>query len=415
MAFDHAGAIGIHVMRLEHKMSSTDAAQLAQAIAAADPNVEYAEPDYVAQNQLTPNDPYYGATNGFGNQWNLFSATGGINMPSAWDLASGAGIIVAVLDTGYTKNPDLDSTFVGGYDFISDPDFSGGTARSADASDLGNWAYAGSCGNGQPSSETKSVWHGEHVAGIIGAVTNNSVGTAGVAYSSKIVMARVSGKCGAALSDIVDALTWAATNNTVPNVPANLHPARVVNMSLGMSGSCPASMQNAINAATARGVAVVVAAGNSSVNTSQFWPANCSGVIAVGATNLQGTLASYSNYGSSNTFCAPGGEQASFSAQIVSSYNAGISFPTTPDTGFLVGTSMAAPHVSGAIALLLSLPNSPSLTSVVAALKQTATPVSNCGAGLINVGNAAATLYTAPAHRKGGNPPNCSANPASCV
>jgi len=128
------------------------------------------------------------------------------------------------------------------------------------------------------------------LAGTIAAVGNNATGITGVAFGAKVLPVRVLGRCGGYTSDIADAIIW-ASGGTVAGVPANANPARVINMSLGGSGACDTTTQNAINSARSRGTVVVVAAGNSNANAAQFSPASCAGVITVAARLRIPTLA----------------------------------------------------------------------------------------------------------------------------
>jgi serine protease len=374
-------AQGAQVMKLDRFARIADVEQIARQIRLNDPNVEYAEPDLILVAQATPNDSRYN------EQWHYFEATGGINMPSAWDKATGQGVVVAVLDTGYRPHVDLNANIVSGYDMINDTAVSvDGDGRDADASDPGDYYASGECGVGVPGSD--SSWHGTHVAGTIAAVTNNGTGVAGVAYNAKVQPIRVLGKCGGYTSDIADGIIW-SSGGTVSGLPANATPAKVLNMSLGGSGSCGTTTQNAINGAISRGATVVVAAGNSNTNASNFNPANCTGVIAVAATNRSGGRAYYSNYGTIVSVAAPGGDvRNSASDGILSTLNAGTTTPGADNYDFYQGTSMASPHVAGVVALMLE--KKPTLTpaEVKTCLQNTArafpATCSGCGTGIVN-------------------------------
>jgi serine protease len=375
----HAIGTGAHVMQLDRKMPHAEVAALAKELMARDASVEYAEPDRIMTAQYTPNDPQYT------NQWDYYDATAGLRLPAAWDKSTGAGINVAVIDTGYRPHADLQGQILPGYDFITSSTIANdGNGRDGDASDPGDWTPAGSCGTGSPSSDQPSSWHGTHVAGTIAALTNNGVGVAGVAFGAKIVPARVLGRCGGYTSDIADAIIW-ASGGSVSGVPVNANKARVLNLSLGGSGTCDTTTQNAINSARSRGAVVVVAAGNSNTNAGNSSPANCQGVIAVAAVGKSGGKASYSNYGTVVDVAAPGGDG---SAGILSTLNSGTSTPASDNYAYYMGTSMATPHVAGVAALMLS--KNPNLTpdDVEAKLKSTARPFpatcSGCGTGIVD-------------------------------
>ncbi|MGJ7917397.1 S8 family peptidase [Massilia sp. LXY-6] len=373
----HTIGTGAHVLKLNRKVSVADAARLAADLAASDSSVEYAEPDRIMQAMFTPNDPL------FAQQWDYTDVTGGMRLPAAWDKSTGTGIRVAVIDTGYRPHVDLQGQILAGYDFINDTAVANdGTGRDSDPSDPGDWTAAGECGTG--SAASNSSWHGTHVAGTIAALTNNGIGVAGVAYNAKVVPVRVLGKCGGYTSDIADGIIWASggTVSGVTNIAAR---AQVINMSLGGSGACDTTTQTAINGARSRGTVVVVAAGNSNVNVSNASPANCSGVIAVAATNKSGGKASYSNYGTLVSVAAPGGDSG---AAILSTLNAGTTTPGADNYVGYMGTSMATPHVAGVVALMLAA--NPNLTpdDVAAKLKSSArafpAACSGCGAGIVD-------------------------------
>jgi serine protease len=375
----HTIATGAHIFKLDRRVSLEEARALAAELMSRDASVEYAEPDRIMTALMTPNDSRYT------EQWDLYETTGGMRLPAAWDKSTGAGIKVAVIDTGYRPHADLSGQILQGYDFISDTAVANdGNGRDSDASDPGDWIAAGECGAGSPAQN--SSWHGTHVAGTIAALTNNGTGVAGIAYGAKIVPARVLGKCGGYTSDIADAITW-ASGGTVSGVPANANKAQVINMSLGGSGACDTTTQTAINGARSRGTVVVVAAGNEAVNASNSSPANCSGVIAVAATNRSGGRASYSNYGTIVDVAAPGGDSGT-GGGILSTLNSGTTSPGSDTYASYMGTSMATPHVAGVVALMLA--KNPALTpdDVEARLKSSArafpASCSGCGAGIVD-------------------------------
>ncbi len=390
-------ALGADVLRLDRHMANADVAALAREIAAADPDVEYAEPDRIMKPMFVPNDSNYSL------QWHYYESTAGLNLPAAWDLSTGTGITVAVIDTGYRPHVDLAANIVSGYDFIADTFVSNdGDARDADARDPGDAIVAGECGSGYPTQDQSSSWHGTHVAGTIAAVTNNGSGVAGVAFGAKVQPVRVLGKCGGYTSDIADAIVW-ASGGTVTGVPANATPARVLNLSLGGSGTCDTTTQTAINSARSRNAVVVVAAGNSGANAANYSPASCTGIVTVAAVNRSGGRAYYSNYGSVVEVAAPGGDMTSSSANgILSTLNAGATAPGADAYAYYQGTSMATPHVAGVVALMLAKNASLTPDQVITMLQSTArtfpATCSQCGSGIVD----AAAAVTAAAGGGGG-------------
>jgi serine protease len=374
---------GTHVLRLDRALPLAQVRQIAADLAAADPALEYAEPDRIAVPMLVPDDSR------FAQQWHYSEATAGINAPAAWDQATGAGIVVGVVDTGVRPHADLAANLVQGFDFIADTDTAGdGNGRDADPSDPGDFVASGECGAGTPAQS--STWHGTHVSGTIAAVTNNATGVAGVAFNARVQMLRALGKCGGFTSDIADAIRWGA-GGTVSGVAANTTPARVINMSLGGTGACDRTTQAAIDAARALGAVVVVAAGNEDQDAANTFPANCSGVIAVAAVGRSGARASYSNFGSVVALAAPGGDG---SDGVLSTVNAGSTTPAGDQFAAYVGTSMATPHVAGVAALMMSVNSALTPAQVQERLTATArafpAECEQCGAGLVDAGAAVA-------------------------
>jgi serine protease len=389
----HVNALGADVLKVGRRV---DAAGLASLIGQfkSNPAVEYAEEDRLLHATFTPNDSRYN------EQWHYFEANGGLRLPGAWDLSTGTGVVVAVIDTGYRPHADLVANLVQGYDFISDTAVSvDGNGRDSDAQDPGDWYTNNACG--ALSGSSNSSWHGTHVAGTIAAVTNNASGVAGVAYNAKVLPARVLGKCGGYTSDIADAIIW-ASGGTVSGVPANANPAKVLSLSLGGSGACDTTSQNAINSARSRGAVFIVAAGNENTNASNSSPANCAGAVVVAAVNRSGGRASYSNYGTIVDVAAPGGQQSSLTDPngILSTLNAGTQGPGADSYAFYQGTSMATPHVSGVAALMLA--KTPGMTpdQIEAQLKATArafpATCSGCGTGIVDATAALGGTVTPP-------------------
>jgi len=392
-------ALGSQVLKVDRQLSLAEAQALARDIAASDPNVEYAEPDRMMRKTFTPNDTRYN------EQWHYFEAAGGINAPPAWDKSTGSGVVVGVVDTGYRPHADLNANILPGYDFISDTFVANdGNGRDNNPQDPGDWINPGDCGPGDPAAFEASSWHGTHVSGTIAAITNNSNGVAGIAFNAKVVPARVLGKCGGFTSDIADAIIW-VTGGTVSGVPANANPAKVVSISLGGSGACDSTTQSAINSARSRGASVIVAAGNSNANAANFSPANCSGVVTVAAVGRNGGKASYSNFGATVEVAAPGGSGGVNS--VLSTLNAGTTTPGADSYALYNGTSMATPHVSGVVALMLSV--KPTLTpdQVTSILQSTArafpATCSQCGSGIVNASAAVDAAIGGTTPPPGGN------------
>ncbi|MGI5412099.1 S8 family peptidase [Streptomyces chartreusis] len=377
--FERRLGSGAALVDLGENLSRTDVADVV-AEYRADPQVAYVVPDRLNKPLATPNDTEYS------KQWDLFETTAGMNVPGAWDVATGSGVTVAVIDTGYVTHSDLGANIVAGYDFISDATVGNdGNGRDSNPADPGDWTAANECASGDPAYG--SSWHGTHVAGTIAAVTDNGKGVAGIADGAKVSPLRVLGKCGGYDSDIIDAITW-ASGGTVSGVPANANVAKVINMSLGGGGACSTATQSAINAAVNRGTTVVVAAGNSNANASGYSPASCANVISVAAADRQGNRSYYSNYGSVVDIAAPGGETNSVAANgILSTLNSGAQGPSAENYDYYQGTSMAAPHVAGLAALMKSA--NPALTpaQIESAIKTNSralpgTCSGGCGAGL---------------------------------
>lgn len=351
-------AVGADVVAFPQKLDHVQARALIERIA-ADPNVEYVEPEIRMKRLDVPNDTHWHY------QWGLHTpdeSAGGINLPPALAKATGAGVVVAVLDTGVVEHPDLSANvlFEDGYDFHD---------RIPGGWDPGDFRD-GTEGCGGPSN---SSWHGTHVSGTVAALTNNGMGVAGVAPEAAVLPVRVLGPCGGGSVDIADAIVWAAGGD-VPGAPANEYTANVINMSLGGTrpAACPNIYREALAFAHDQGVTVVVAAGNDDADVTGEGGVgrtmgNCSADLVVvggvgplgqrGGVSRNGTIEDGwgSSHGARVDVAAPMGTGWSPGEdQVLSTDNAGTTVPGTPNYAFAYGTSMASPHVAGVAALVIS-------------------------------------------------------------
>jgi len=337
-------------LALDESLDLAEARRTTLALIAAfeaSPETEFAEPNYIRRalggGTVTPNDTF------FQFQWHYPL----MKLPEAWSITTGnSNVIVAVVDTGSRSHPDLNANTIAGFDFISSTANAGdGNGIDADPTDVGDGTAL------NPSS-----FHGTHVAGTVGAVSNNGSGVAGVCWDVSLMHLRVLGLQGGTDADIAQSLRYAArlsnSSGTLPAAKAN-----VINMSLGGPGSS-STMQSTITAVRNAGCVIIAAAGNN--NSSQlFFPASYTGVISVSAVDLNAQKAPYSNFGTMVDVAAPGGDVSrdlngdGYSDGVLSTLvdeNNGFA----PNFVFYQGTSMASPHVAGLAALMLAV--DPNLT-----------------------------------------------------
>lgn len=433
-------AIGSDLVKTSRKLDRAEAEAFMRQIA-ADPAVARVEvdrmrrpvrdvraPAKVQPQAFTPDDTYYG-----NYQWHLkapdgtatangVANLGGSNVNNAWDLADGNGVVIAVLDTGITEHPDIDTTLAdAGYDFITDSFVSGRDTdgRVAGGWDLGDWTteepWLSECTNALNPPDDSS-WHGTHVAGTAGAeLTNNTSGMAGVAYNAKILPVRVLGHCGGYTSDITDAIIWASGGH-VDGVPDNTNVAQVINLSLGGTGACSQAEADAIAGANSRGSTVVIAAGNDGDDASGYSPGNCPGVVTVASNGIYSKRAFYSNYGDSVEISAPGGGVYANDGSSGTPINDGFVWQAVndglkaPEAVYaylgMAGTSQASPHVAGVVALMQGAradAGLPALTpdEVLSILQSTAhapsvPPTQPIGAGIVDAAAAVAAAIEPP-------------------
>ena len=377
----------------------------------ADPAVKFADVDERRYPVALPNDPLFVPTTGASGQWymNTPSSTpvtvegmqttdlSATDAASAWGITTGSsGIVIADVDTGVRfDHPDLlragltgGGRLLPGYDFVGEDYSSTGVALGTflaandgdgwdpDPSDPGDWTSASDTQNALFANCTveNSSWHGTRVVGLLGAITNNDVGIAGMSWGSWILPVRALGKCGGYDSDIIAGIEWAAgmpVTGSGGAVPDNPYPADIVNLSLGGSTTCPSDYQDALTTVTGMGVLVVASAGNSTTavtsNSSVGAPANCSalvsGMIAVAGLRNVGTKVGYSSLGPEVGISAPAGNCINSSGDcqrsIDTTTNLGTTTPGTNsytnETNSNLGTSFSAPIVAGIAALMRSV------------------------------------------------------------
>ena len=407
----------LYVLRVEPQ---ADSAATTLARLRADPDLEYAELDQRRYIHAMPDDTL------FTQQW--FLQTGAATPTSAatpsavdaldaWSTTTGSrGTVIADIDTGVrVDHPDLSARLLPGYCFISDPfvanlGTSGDICPGPGAVDTGDWVTQQDVTN-HPSECSKatpepSSWHGTRVAGILGAATNNNLGVAGVTWNPRLLPVRAVGKCGGLDSDIISGMLWAA-GITVSGAPANPNPAKIINLSLGATGSCLKSYQDAIDQITALGILVVVSAGNEGGPVDA--PANCLGVAGVAGLRQAGTKVGYSSLGPQISLAAPAGNCGnSFTGALgsacvysmLTTTNLGYQLADAndytgeyycdPTTGsdaplctlansnqyrtYNIGTSFSAPVVSGIAALMSAVNSKLNSCQLITRLEEGSTP-----------------------------------------
>jgi serine protease len=424
-------------------------------------DVAWAVPNSREQRDQAANAPTDSKFSGPEGQWWLQSVQGGntADLPArlrgvpgfqtAWasvTTGTASPTVVAVLDSGVTPHPELQGRLLPGYDFVSDSVHANdGDGRDADPTDPGDWVSAqdrstdaarfGNC------AVDDSSWHGTVIAGQIAAHTNNGTGVAGMHWGAQVLPVRVSGKCGADVSDIIDAMRWASglpacqtsdgQGQCLQFAPSNPTPARIINLSFGGTGGCE-PYNAVIDELRARGTLVVASAGNRRAEPSR--PAKCAGVVGVTALNRDGFKAGYASFGqalSATGLATVGGDdpEGSWGALaddgLLTLTNAGFEKPEAAVYGRVFGTSFAAPLVTGTAALMLAVNPQLSVAELTQGLRASARPhvtssvpgvlacsadnpgrclctADTCGAGILDVTQAllyarAPLAYVAPA------------------
>jgi serine protease len=446
LALEHSRQItpNMHVLYLRKTLYGVDVETALDRLR-ADPAVQFAVVDQRRHPlAVTPDDPLFppnsGSSGPASGQWYLdtpsslvvtldgnatmdLSATDAV---SAWGITTGSdGIVIADVDTGVRfDHPDLGRAGFGGrllpgYDFVGeDYDPSNGSALGTyliandgdgwdpDPSDPGDWVSTTDTKNALFANDpvASSSWHGTRVVGVMGALSNNGVGIAGMSWGAWILPVRALGKGGGYDSDIIAGIEWAAGLSAVdPDgtpVPVNPYPADIVNLSIGggtdaCTGSDGAAYESALRTVTGLGVLVVISAGNS--NGPVELPGNCStvvpGVMAVAGVRNVGTKVGYSSFGAQVSVSAPAGNCVASSGadclrSIDTTTNLGATAPGensyTNEINSNLGTSFSAPIVSGIAALMKSVNGNLSPAQLIGRMQAAASPFPAGAAGVPN-------------------------------
>jgi serine protease len=407
----------MHVLYLQKTLYGADVNAALKKLR-TDPAVQFADVDQRRYAHSVPDDPLFMPTPGASGQWFMQTPSaailtlGGvatqdlsaIDAVSAWAITVGStGTVIADIDTGIRfDHPDLLRAGFGGrllpgYDFV-DQDYNPTTGAALgtfliandgdgwdpDPSDPGDWINSTDQKNtvlfpAASCAIQDSSWHGTRVAGVLGALTNNGVGVAGVSWNPYLLPVRALGKCGGYDSDIIAGMQWAA-GMSVTGVPDNPYPANIINLSLGGSGSCPSSYQSVVTTLATMGVLVIASAGNQSGPVDA--PGNCPGVLAVAGLRNVGTKVGYSSFGAEVGVAAPAGNCVTTSGAcwrpIDTTVNLGLTTPGTngytDQTNPNLGTSFSAPIVSGIAALMRAVNGNLTPAQLISRIESSATP-----------------------------------------
>jgi serine protease len=413
----------MHVMFLSRTIYGADVDTILAQLR-ADPAVAFADVDERRYaHGITPNDPLFlptaAATTPANGQWYMqtpssaaivvdgystqdLSATDAV---SAWAITTGStGTVIADVDSGIRfDHPDLLRAGFGGrllpgYDFVGqDYNATNGNALGTylvandgdgwdpDPSDPGDWISTADQVNTAlfPSAKcatANSSWHGTRVVGVLGAITNNDLGIAGMTWSPYVLPVRALGKGGGYDSDIMTGMQWAA-GLSVTGVPDNPYPADIINLSLGGSGTCPGDYESVVSMLGSMGVLVVASAGNE--NGAVDVPGNCPGVLAVAGLRNVGTKVGYSSFGPQVGVSAPAGNcvnpnEPPCLRSIDTTTNAGLTNPGvnsyTTESNPNLGTSFSAPIVSAIAALMRAVNANLTPAQLIARIESSASP-----------------------------------------
>jgi serine protease len=412
-------APSMHVVILEKTLYGTDVATTLDKLR-ADPAVAFADVDERRYAQTLPNDPLFVPTATASGQWYMLtpstatptSDAAATDAVSAWGITQGSsGTVIADVDSGIRfDHPDLLRAGFGGrllpgYDFVGQDLNAANSAPlgtflvandgdgwDPDPSDPGDWIDSTDLMNttvfpSKNCSVANSSWHGTRVMGVLGAVTNNDTGIAGMTWNPYLLPVRALGKCGGLDSDIIAGIMWSVGMTVFDDsgnpVPANPYPADIINLSLGgTGGSCPSDYESLVTQLTAMGVLVVASAGNESGPVDI--PGNCPGVLGVAGLRNVGTKVGYSSLGPEVGIGAPAGNCVNITAgspclrSIDTTVNEGLTIPAangyTDQTNTNLGTSFAAPIVSGIAAMMRAVNANLTPPQLIARLKASSTP-----------------------------------------
>jgi subtilisin family serine protease len=321
---------------------------------AQDPAVEWAEPVREARVVLVPNDPFFASAGSWGQPFDDLWGVKRVSAPAAWDTARGAGTIVAVIDTGIdVAHPDIAANV-----WVNPGEIAGNGLDddgNGYADDVHGWDFFGAADDADPFDDHG---HGTHVAGTVAATGQNGLGVIGVAFESRVMALKgLDAGGGGFTDDLAEAIVYAAENG-----------ADVINASWGGIGVSQL-IDDAIEVAHAAGVVFVAAAGNSNADVlaGPFFPAANPRAVTVAASDHLDQRAAFSNFGPRIDVTAPGGGGDGGPAfdsyrSILSLRSSGAGSSMTGNGKLVVGgnylrqagTSMAAPHVAGAAAVVLS-------------------------------------------------------------
>jgi serine protease len=458
----------MHVLYLQKTVYGADVHALLKKLR-ADPAVQFADVDQRRYPHAMPDDPLFVPTAGASGQWFMLTPSsttitlGGVatqdlsatDAISAWAITTGStGTVIADVDTGVRfDHPDLLRAGFGGrllpgYDFVGEDlnpttgaalgtflIANDGDGWDPDPSDPGDWINSTDQMNttlfpAKTCPTQDSSWHGTRVMGVLGALTNNGVGIAGMTWNPYLLPVRALGKCGGYDSDIIAGMQWAVgmtvMDSSGNNVPDNPYPADIINLSLGGTGSCPSAYGSVISNLTTMGVLVVASAGNE--NGPVDAPGNCAGVLAVVGLRNVGTKVGYSSFGAEAVVAAPAGNCVTTSGpcyrSIDTTSNTGLTTPGTntytDQTNPNLGTSFSAPIVAGIAALMRAVNANLTPPQLIARIEASASPfppnnsvpplpvcpatdattqecscvVGQCGAGMVNALSAVTAALT---------------------